>query len=246
MQTVRETGLVAGPKLLAAIGDPGGIHRVAEPAHAVQVCLAVHFTEEPALFEPDAVLARDGSAQTDAQADDLGGEVLGTIVRAGSRPSYRISGWRFPSPAWNTLATRMPWRADSRFDRREGLAQARARHHAVLHDEIRTEAADRGERATCGLSRCGRDRRRRRATRVSVAPDSSRIRISRSNSLGDLRALAFELDEEHGGRAGRDSAACTAASAASIASRSMISMAPGSRPDWITRDTASPAACSVA
>src|SRR6478672_1088367 len=143
MQTVREARLIARPELLAAIGDSGWIHRIAEPAHAVQVSLAVHLTEEPALFESDAVLARNRSAQADTQADDLGRELLGTIVRARLASVVQDQWVQVPVARVEDIGDADTVACGHRFDLRQGLTQARARHHAILHDEIRTEAAHR-------------------------------------------------------------------------------------------------------
>ena len=67
----------------------------------------------------------DGEATTGggaAQVGAGGGSIVRTIVGlavviaviygltwAGTRSSNRISGWRVPSPAWKTFATRSPW-----------------------------------------------------------------------------------------------------------------------------------------
>ena len=55
------------------------------------------------------MLAGDRSAERDAQPQDLGGAApRRDRARRRSRPSNRMSGCRLPSPAWKTLATRMP------------------------------------------------------------------------------------------------------------------------------------------
>ena len=58
---------------------------------------------------------------------------------------YRTSGCRLPSPAWNTLATRIPDCGRQRGDLVQHLAERGARHHPVLDQvggEIRPTAAN--------------------------------------------------------------------------------------------------------
>ena len=65
--------------------------------------------------------------------------------------SKSTSGCRLPSPAWKTLATRTPDSPDSVGDRPQHLGQRGARDHAVLHDVVRADPADRGERGLAAL-----------------------------------------------------------------------------------------------
>ena len=84
MQAVRvSAGAVALREHLAAVGDVVRIHRPVQPLHAVHVVGPVHLGEERALLEADAVLAGDRAAERDAHPQDLGGQRLGAIVRAG-------------------------------------------------------------------------------------------------------------------------------------------------------------------
>ena len=57
------------------------IHRETDPPHAIEICV-VHLGEELPLLDPDAMFARDRSAQADAQAQDLRGQDLRAIVGA--------------------------------------------------------------------------------------------------------------------------------------------------------------------
>ncbi len=79
---------------------------------------------------------------------------------------------------------------------------------------------------------------------MCVAPDAAMIAISRSNSAATC-ACSPSSSTINTAAAAVGYPAWTAASAASIARRSMISIAPSSSPDSITRDTASPAACRL-
>ena len=78
------------------------------------------------------------------------------------------------------------------------------------------------------------------AARTSKAPQLAADPLDRSRVLGHLRHDPVELDDQHRGRAGGYPQA-TAASAASIVSASIISIAAGRIPAAITCETASPA-----
>ena len=72
----------AGSSFLPGLATPCGSIGVTQAAHAVEIRGAVHLAEKGALLEADAVLAGDRSAEADAQAEDLGGQDFGAIVRA--------------------------------------------------------------------------------------------------------------------------------------------------------------------
>ena len=64
--------------------------------------------------------------------------------------SYRISGWRLPSPAWNTFTTRRPYLAERSRDPRQRLGQRPARNGAVHAGDSRAKSGPPPETPPCG------------------------------------------------------------------------------------------------
>src|SRR5215212_3341766 len=82
METMRRARASSLADLLARVGDAVRIHRLPHPSHAVEIRLAVHLCEKLPLLQPDAVLARNRSAQADAHAQDLGCQHLRPVMRS--------------------------------------------------------------------------------------------------------------------------------------------------------------------
>ena len=114
-------------------------------------------------------------------------------------------------------------------DAAEHLGQLRPRHDAVLHVVVRRDAAHRGER---GLAAAPDPRALLvvcRRSRSCVAPARAADRLDHGEQRVDFGGRTVELDDEH--RVGlREIRGCTAASAARMASASIISIAAGTMP----------------
>ena len=87
----------------------------------------------------------------------------------------------------------------------------------------------------CVRSRCARAARRSARPRSSSRRAAGRSSSTMSNSSSTSARRAVELDDEH--RVGRGKFGCTAASAASIVSASIISTAAGMMPSPMISDT---------
>ena len=165
--------------------------------------LAVHLAEELPLLEADAVLAGDRAAEADAQAQDLRGEHLGAIVRAGlaaveedERVQVAVAGvehvgdadavLRATAPRWSASAS--PSRARGTtpsWTMKSGLRRPTAENAHLRPFQIRARSSSSAATRVCAW------RRRPRGSAIS------RVELG-----GDLRVLALELDDQHGRRVG--------------------------------------------
>ena len=68
---------------------------------------------------------RQHAARGHASGDDLVARGVHALDHAGSRASNTSSGWRLPSPAWNTLSTMRSWRVGDRVDLAQHLDERR-------------------------------------------------------------------------------------------------------------------------
>ena len=127
-----------------------------------------------------------------------------------------------------------------RADSCEHLGQLRPRNDAVLHVIVGRHAAHRGERGLPALP----DARPLVAVLRNLnfrAARSAADRFDHGKQAVHFGLRAVELHDEHGlGLGGKPG--CTAASAASMVSRSIISTAAGMMPSAMISDTAAPAA----
>ena len=142
------------------------------------------------------MLAGDRAAQADAQAQDVGGQRLGPLERTGlasvvedERMQVAVAGMEHVGHAHAVLGREL-------LDGDECVAELRARHHAVLHDEVGADASHGRERALAALPeqralvRILRHADVRRRRRVEHGPQARQLRIR-------LGLLAFELHEQH-------------------------------------------------
>ncbi len=131
---------------LPGLSRPSGVEGLLHAMEGLQFRgreLHAHLVD---LLDADAVLAGDGAADCDAQLQDLGAEGLRRSSSPGSLASYRISGCRLPSPAWNTLQQRRPYFCLHAGDGRSTSRQALARDGAVHAVVVGRDAAHRRER----------------------------------------------------------------------------------------------------
>ena len=132
---------------------------------------------------------------------------------------------------------RSPDRASSVADAAQHFGQLRARHDAVLHVVVRRDAAHRGERGLAAFPDPLALRRRCARSRSSVAPARAAHRfdaVANSSSTSTCGPSSSTIRTASAvGNSG-----CTAASAASIVSRSIISTAAGTMPAPMIAETA--------
>ena len=75
----------------------------------VEIGFVEHFGHQVALLNTNTMLTGQHPANLNVEAQNVRPEILCFFQPPGIFASYRISGCRLPSPAWNTLATRSPY-----------------------------------------------------------------------------------------------------------------------------------------
>ena len=96
-------------KHLGGVEQPAGIEHSAHPHLLFEIGRVELIGHQVPLLDADAVLAGQAAADLDAQLQDiLAGRFSAFSISPGLLALNMTSGWRLPSPAWNTLATPSP------------------------------------------------------------------------------------------------------------------------------------------
>src|SRR5438132_4666976 len=122
------------------------VEGAADSVHRLQIGLVEHLRHEGSLVGPYAMFPRDRSAETQTDAKNLAGDILGKLLLSryfgvvqDERMEIAVAGMKDVGDAQSGLSREC-------LDLTEDSGDVRARDDSVLHDIVRADTADRGER----------------------------------------------------------------------------------------------------
>ena len=180
---------------LAPVRQLAGIDRHADPAHRVQIDVVEHLAQVLPLLHPHPVLAGDRAAEVDAESEDLARQLLGAPQFAFDPAIEEDERVQVAIARMEDVGDPDPVLFAEPLDLRQSLAEARARHDAVLHDVVRAQPPHRRERALAALPDAH--------PVVRVAGDVFEVGLRLPDDFqqqfalgGDLLLLALQLDDQ--------------------------------------------------